>query len=327
MKVSVTGVGSLFGQGIVKSLRLGRVAVRLQGFDYFDAAVGLRWVDEGHLLPDVLTDEVDTDTWFDILCDHVSAHGSELLFVGVDFELPLLGARARQLHERTGCRAVLSPLDVIELCRDKYLTAQRLRELGLPAPQSLLPDVGVDRLADILGFPIVVKPRTGSRGRDVVVVHDRDALASALHRVPDPVVQEFIEGDDVEFSCGVLVLGGRVDAVSVLRRRLKDGNTVEAWSESHPDLEDLCSRVALALGADGPMNIQLRVGPSGPSIFEINPRFSGTTVFRAHLGTNEPERILRHHRGEALAPAARLLPGRILRYYDELIEIEPGPQT
>lgn len=33
--------------------------------------------------------------------------------------------------------------------------------------------------------------------------------------------------------------------------------------------------------AYGPANFQLRVGSDGPAIFEINARFSGTTVMRA----------------------------------------------
>ena len=37
----------------------------------------------------------------------------------------------------------------------------------------------------------------------------------------------------------------------------------------------------------GPMNFQLKFTKNGPMIFEINPRFSGTTPIREKFGLNE----------------------------------------
>lgn len=50
---------------------------------------------------------------------------------------------------------------------------------------------------------------------------------------------------------------------------------------------------ALALKEYGPANFQIRVGSDGPAIFEINARFSGTTVMRALAGFNEVKPAVR----------------------------------
>jgi carbamoyl-phosphate synthase large subunit len=318
--ITVTGAGSLFGQGIVKCLRKSDLHISIQGLDYFPTAVGLRWCDKGDLLPDLLDPSVSEDIWFDALCRTVSAHGSRFLFVGADFELVPLARRSAHLLERTGCRAIVSHLQLVEACKDKHATAGLLSSLGVPAPKTFLPDEGLERIERALGYPMIVKPRFGSRSRGVVRVTDRPALERALRETPQPVVQQYLPDEEAEFSCGVVCFDGVVDSVAILRRRLKDGNTVIAFSEECADLEIFCRKVGNLLKPFGPLNIQLRMTDKTPCIFEINPRFSGTTVFRALLGINEPVRILRHLLGLPVEPSPRLRHGRVLRYFEELVE-------
>jgi carbamoyl-phosphate synthase large subunit len=61
-------------------------------------------------------------------------------------------------------------------------------------------------------------------------------------------------------------------------------------------------------------------------IFEINPRFSGTTSIRAMMGYNEPDLLLRRHlRGEALTPRFPYRSGMVLRSLGEtLVPTEPA---
>lgn len=323
VRVAVTGAGSLFGQGIIKCLRQAATPVDLLGLDYFEQAVGLRWCDRSALLPDLLADDVSEDAWLAALVGELRAHGSRLLFVGADFELLPLARHAASIAG-SGVHVLVSPPEVVQVCKDKHATASWLRDHGFPAPMTLLPAAGEHEIEQALGFPLVVKPRFGSRSRGVTVVRDGPALARALVEVAEPCAQQYLPDDEAEFSCGVMVLDGEIDSVVVLRRRLRDGNTVDAHSGDWPEIERLCADVARALGPSGPVNIQLRLHRGTPHIFEINPRFSGTTVFRAMLGVNEPERLLRHSLGLGLEPAPRPARGRVLRYFDELLEFTDG---
>ena len=58
ISILVTGVGSLLGQGILKSIQNSRLKCRVIGTDYFPSAVGLYWVDEGYILPDILKQNI-----------------------------------------------------------------------------------------------------------------------------------------------------------------------------------------------------------------------------------------------------------------------------
>ena len=76
---------------------------------------------------------------------------------------------------------VLNPPAALLRAHDKLLTARTLRRAGLPHPRTKL----VERHADLpdLDFPVVVKPRFGSWGRDVCLCKGRRELERTLGRL------------------------------------------------------------------------------------------------------------------------------------------------
>jgi carbamoyl-phosphate synthase large subunit len=325
VSVTVSGAGSLFGQGIIKCLRMEQAGLDLviNGLDYFETAIGFHWCDSRALLPDYLSPTQSEDEWFDCLCKELIKTSSQFLFVGVDFELAPISRRKSELFDRTGCTAIVSPEEVIRICKDKFETASYLLEAGLNAPRSWLPDQ-FDLAIESEGFPLLIKPRFGSRSRGISIVHDQNQMTQALKGCEQPVIQEFLPDDDQEFSCGIVWLEGKVDSFCSLRRQLKDGNTSIAYSEKPPIIEEYCAEIVENLKPFGPLNIQLRIKDDKPYAFEINPRFSGTTIFRAHLGINEPLRLLSNLCGISTPSNPPQHRGQITRYFDELVELQ-GP--
>jgi carbamoyl-phosphate synthase large subunit len=63
--------------------------------------------------------------------------------------------------------------------------------------------------------------------------------------------------------------------------------------DNFPEVRKLSEKVANVLGSSGPLNIQCRKTERGIVIFEINPRFSGTTSIRAICGQNDPDILIR----------------------------------
>ena len=322
LRVTVTGAGSLIGQAILKSLRheSNRFPCEVQGLDYFDDAFGFRFCDKAGLLPDLLSPKVSEAEWIDDLCERVSAFESSYLFVGADFELLPLARLKMQIESQTNCRIIVSDHDIVKACRDKYETFTLLKNLGMDVPDSLLPGRTYSEIVEQLGSPFIMKPRRGSRSRDLFLIGSEALFATALAKCEMPVMQEYLPGDSTEFSCGVNYLGKQVDTVCVLRRSIKDGNTSRAFSEVHPEVETYCRSLGEALKPNGPINIQLRLRQGRPHAFEINPRFSGTTYFRTLLGVNEVCRTLAFHEGIALVSNPQLRPGIVRRYFEETLE-------
>jgi carbamoyl-phosphate synthase large subunit len=70
-------------------------------------------------------------------------------------------------------------------------------------------------------------------------------------------------------------------------RKLVGGFT--GWAKIIDDSEIMstCRTIAEGLDLRGSMNVQLRLTDIGPRVFEINPRFSSTTLMRHQLGFSD----------------------------------------
>jgi [lysine-biosynthesis-protein LysW]--L-2-aminoadipate ligase len=76
----------------------------------------------------------------------------------------------------------VSPHRVIAACGDKMLTSSALQAAGLPIPRTMIaftPDTAL-RAIEAMGYPVVLKPLTGSWGRLLARANDRDAAEAIL---------------------------------------------------------------------------------------------------------------------------------------------------
>jgi RimK family alpha-L-glutamate ligase len=108
---------------------------------------------------------------------------------------------------------VLNSAGALLGAHDKLLTALRLAERGLPHPRTAHVDAAID---PAFGFPVVVKPRFGSWGRDVTLCRSRSALQRCLRdlgrkawcRRQGALVQELVEPRGYDLR--ILVAAGEV---------------------------------------------------------------------------------------------------------------------
>ena len=318
MNIGITGTGSLVGQAIIKSINNSIIKknVRLIGFDYFPDTVGSYWVDDNYILPDILSPDIEY-LWLQKLCAIITSENINILFIGVDFELPLASKHKDYIYSKTACQVIVSNKNVIEIADDKYLTYKFLKDNNLYYPESFLPEDDLENVK----FPCIVKPRVGERSRGVYKVNSRQELNEKLKTAKDPIIQELIGNDETEYTCGVIYFDGKVKEIIALQRSLKEGNTFKAHhSFNFPGIiYSYLEEVGLALGAWGCCNFQLRIDKNGtPKIFEINSRHSGTTYMRSLFGFNEIEYIISYIL-EGKAKDFELKEGTVFRYFDEAL--------
>lgn len=121
--------------------------------------------------------------------------------------------------ERRGFR-VLNPAAVLLTTHDKLRTARLLEHAGLAHPRAV--HVGANGALPRLAFPVVVKPRFGSWGKDVVRCRTAGELARCLQQVRSrpwfrrhgALVQELVQPRGYDLR--VIVAGGR--AVGAIER-------------------------------------------------------------------------------------------------------------
>jgi hypothetical protein len=88
------------------------------------------------------------------------------------------------------------------------------------------------------------------------------------------------------------------------RHRL--GRNERLWTLDDPTLAEFAAAVLpkfAVAGWRGPLNLQVRKGPDGWQVIEINARFSGGTAARLHMGLDEVGWIVNRYLGPATIPA------------------------
>ncbi len=196
----------------------------------------------------------------------------------------------------------VNTFEVAEVCGSKFLTTQALIKTRVPTPKCYMAFTPESALAamDELGFPCVIKPNTGSWGRLISKINDRDAaeailehkqiLGSYHHSIF--YIQEYVEkkGRDIRS----FVVGDRCDAAVYRYSPHWITNTARGGkTENCPitdELHDLSVRAAKAVGG-GVVAIDLFETPAGLSVNEVNY----TMEFRNSItvtGVNIPAKVV-----------------------------------
>lgn len=313
MNILVTGVGSTLGHGILETIKQSGLKCHVTGTDYLDTAVGLYQVEYPYILPDIYKDPLKEKAWLTAVQKIISERKIKYVLVGLDFEVPFFAKHKAFLENKNDCKVIVSSAEVVSICNDKWLTYCFLRDSGFNAPRSCLPDETEEFLKST-PFPWIVKPREGSTSKGLFRINNIETLGHALENCDNPIIQEEVGDVEKEFTCGVVVANGRVLSSIPLRRKLKNGNTSVAYFNKSDEIDIYIRQVAERLGPDGPINIQLRLTTNGPMIFEINPRFSGTTPVRSTFGVNEVLILIEYLETGILSNTLPPKEGMVVRY-------------
>ncbi len=180
-----------------------------------------------------------------------------------------------QAHLLTSC------LNSMIIGFDKYLTYEFLKQNELPFPIT-------KRIEDtnrLESYPQIYKSRSGAGSKNVYLIENQlDFGYFRRKHSKSFIIQEFINDQQGEFTCGVYRSSSGIIRTIILKRELKGDQTGYAESVEHKNIQVLLVRIAEKLNLVGSINIQLRLKDDQPYVFEINPRFSSTVLFRELLG-------------------------------------------
>jgi carbamoyl-phosphate synthase large subunit len=125
-------------------------------------------------------------------------------------------------------------------------------------------------------------------------VYNKKELIFFLEYLDDPIVQEFIQGDEYTIDVLVDFLGKVQCAVPRLRIETRAGEVSKAITINDKDIIDWSYRVTeLMSGVIGCVTLQCFKQKNGELKFiEINPRFGGGFPLTAAAGANYPLWIL-----------------------------------
>ncbi len=319
VRVMVTGVGGGgIGQQIIKALRLANTNYEIIGTDITPLSKGLMEVDYPYIVP-----KASEKDYIACLIALIKKHNVEVLFPGSEPELEII-SKERKVFNDIGVLLPINPSKVIDICLNKFDTNLFLKENGFYYPQTIVVS-SINDLEKIDSYPVVLKPNTGGSGStNVFIVQNSDELILLSKYIltiyPSFIAQEYIGTADNEFTVGILISmdGELINSIAV-KRMIMSGlsNKIKVINRTtnkklgkylavstgitqgeigkFPKVTRQCEDIALKMGCRSTVNIQCRFVDGKVYVFEINPRFSGTTSFRAMVGYNEPDILIRKY--------------------------------
>lgn len=187
---------------------------------------------------------------------------------------------ALNLFKGSGVRTI-NTYDVAVICGDKVATTKALEDADIPTPEvsvAFTPKAALQAIEE-MGYPVVMKPVTGSWGRLLAKINDRDAaeallehkeyLGSYYHSIF--YIQKYIEKPARDIRA--FVVGDEVICAIYRTSEHWITNTARGANASNcpitQELNDLCVKATKAVG-EGILAVDLMETSDGLVVNEIN---------------------------------------------------------
>ncbi|MFP6712732.1 MAG: carbamoyl-phosphate synthase large subunit [Rhodospirillales bacterium] len=194
--------------------------------------------------------------------------------------------------------------DAIDLAEDRERFQKLLEDLNLKQPPNGIARTGeeAEKIAEEIGFPVVIRPSYVLGGRAMEIVHDVERLHHYMKTAvvvsgDSPVLIDWYLRDAIEVDVDAISDGKEVFVCGIMEHIEEAGIhsgdsacSLPPYSLSDATVRELrrqTEALALALNVVGLMNVQFAIQNNTIFILEVNPRASRTVPFVAKA-TNVP---------------------------------------
>lgn len=290
-----------------------RIKLELWGTDHEPSAPALHFVDHPTPAPPIRSPD-----YIDHMLKLARRARIDLIIPLIDSDLVPL-AHAAPRFAAAGTTVVISEARTVEICRDKLRAYEHLSAAGIDTPRTL---TWREAQAARPGLPVFVKPRAGSAGAGLHLIETADDLKQVPRWVEDPIVQEFLRGDEFTMDAYTGFDGRPACVVPRRRIRVRGGEVTQAQVALRPDVIAVGRRVVEALGGcRGVVTIQcIRTSAGRIAVIEINPRFGGGVPLAIAAGADMPRWLMAEHLGRKVRiPPTAPHDGLVMSRFDQSV--------
>ncbi len=184
----------------------------------------------------------------------------------------------------------------IHRAEDRGAFGEVLAEAGLPAPKhgTATSYEGAKRVADAVGYPVLVRPSYVLGGRGMEIVYDDEALSGYIRRATEispehPVLVDRFLDDAVEIDVDALYDGSELYLGGVMEHieeaGIHSGDSacalppITLGREEIDRIRTSTEALARGIGVQGLLNVQYALNGDTLYVLEANPRASRTVPF------------------------------------------------
>lgn len=248
-----------------------------------DVAYASRYVNKKYL---GVCDNQNEKEMTELLLQILKNDSFDLVVPTTDFSATILSKNKTIIEQYA--KTAICDFETFLLAEDKNNTMRVCMENGIPCPKTLLSVKTIEDIDDShIGFPLVVKPKTGYGAIGFKVINDREQLLSVVSKMQgaleEYVFQEYIPQTDLQYECAMFVDDNGLSKTSVVFSKnrwfpIEGGSSTLNITVERPDIIDSCKRLLSSIKWRGAADIDLIQDPRDgvAKIMEINPRVSGS---------------------------------------------------
>jgi len=260
------------------------------GADITDTAPALQFCDQTVIVP-----RIRDEKYIPFLIDYCKQESINALIPTIDTDLLILSENRDKFGST---KVIISDADKIAVCRDKRYTADYFHFIGLKSPTPV-----DDYRKYVDGFPAFIKPKDGSSSIFAYKVESEDELREYANRVPDYIVQPFIDGTEYTVDLFCDFDGNPVFITPRIRLAVRAGEVLKTRIAQDDTIIDEMMNLVKDYKPRGQITVQLiKENKTGDNYYiEINPRFGGGAPLTIKAGADSAEMLLRLLNGEKLS--------------------------
>src|SRR5208283_3970937 len=155
--------------------------------------------------------------------------------------------------KQAGAEVVVMSKESVEITRDKMLTQKFFNQIEIPNPHSWLPE---ELNPETARYPLFIKPRQGSAGKDSFMVENAEQLRFFSKYVHLPIIEEFLPGSEITNDVVCNLKGKVLAVVSRKRIEVRSGEVAKGVTIYDEKITKACIRIAEGLGGKGQITVQ-----------------------------------------------------------------------
>lgn len=217
----------------------------------------------------------------------------------IDPELSILSKYKKEFL-KIGTTPIVSENDLVELCFDKYLFNEFLKEHGFNSIRSYV-DIDIfykDLSNGLIDFPVFVKPVKGSASININKVNSKEEVEILFNQFDNLMIQEFINGTEIGTDVYIDILSKEVISIFAKEKLLmRAGETDKSKSIKNEKLFNIIQEFVNLAGFIGIIDLDIFEVDGEYYISEVNPRFGGGYPHAYEVGVNIPKQIINNLAG------------------------------
>jgi carbamoyl-phosphate synthase large subunit len=149
-------------------------------------------------------------------------------------------------------------------------------------------------------FPLFIKPKSGSSSVNTFKVNNLAELKTYKSFINDPLIQDFMEGEEFTVDVFLDFQGNVITVVPRLRIATRSGEISKGKIVKDREIINDVIKLMKTLQPIGHITVQLMKTKKGIEYIEINPRFGGGAPMSIQSGADSCGNLLRLLMGQTL---------------------------